>query len=158
MKPFPAPSCYYPPWQYKPDKDIGGWYVVQLHPATPSPFYIFAHRPCATTRNPSLAKISRRRKTARCQRNNATSSSFEGPRNCLTVPRIEQPPPSRNPFAGRRSLKEEDGGVDKGFLSIAAFASFNVFKNVLTFNRKDGAGFWKRGDGFMGNYLDYSLV
>lgn len=40
-------------------------------------------------------------------------------------------------------MKEEDGGVDKGFLSIAAFASFNVFKNVLTFNRKDGAGFWK---------------
>lgn len=36
-------------------------------------------------------------------------------------------------------MKEED----KGFLSIAAFASFNVFKNVLTFNRKDGAGFWK---------------
>lgn len=40
MKPFPAPSCYYPPWQYKPDKDIGGWYVAQLHPATPSPFCI----------------------------------------------------------------------------------------------------------------------
>lgn len=56
------------------------------------------------------------------QRNNATSSSFEGSRNCLTVPRTEQQqPPSRATLSPRvattrqnTSRVEEDSGTATG--------------------------------------------
>lgn len=56
----PAPPCYYPSWQYKPDKDIGGWYVAhQLHPATPFPLlYLRQPQPSPIHHPARLSQIS----------------------------------------------------------------------------------------------------
>lgn len=146
MKPFPAPSRYYPPRQYKPDKDIGGWYVAQLHPATPSPFYILARRPAAQPPpdHPSLAKIGAGGARPRCQRG-ITRRHRHSRGRVIAWPFQESSSRRRrrhlatlSPAEARRCLEEEeeeveDGGVDKGFFSIAGFCCDFFLKrfNVL---------------------------